>query len=188
MCAYRGVRAGAVVGCLAAFGLTLSACTNLMDSLGLTKKAPDEFRVVTRAPLSLPPDFILRPPRPGAPRPQEPTVLDRARSTLYGTPSRSARGARSKGEQALLKSARATEVSPAIRLTIEREQALRVEQDETLLETLMFWTTSESSGTVVDPTKEAARIRQASAAGVPPSEGETAIIERRTKTIFDILF
>ena len=188
MGAYRGVRAGAIVGYVAAFGLALSACGNVMDSLGLTKKPPDEFRVVTRAPLSLPPDFVLRPPRPGAPRPQEPTRREKARSTLYGAPSQPARGSRSKGEQALLKSAGATDVSPVIRLRVEREQAIRADEDETPLEALMFWKTSEPPSTVVDATREAERIRQASAVGELPSEGETAVIERRKKTIFDILF
>jgi hypothetical protein len=39
----------------------LSACgKNLQEDLGLVKKAPDEFAVVTRAPLSVPPDYTLR--------------------------------------------------------------------------------------------------------------------------------
>lgn len=45
----------AVVGC----------SSGLKNDLGLSKKAPDEFAVVKNAPLSLPPDFNLRPPKPG---------------------------------------------------------------------------------------------------------------------------
>ncbi len=188
MGAYRGVRAGAIVGCVAAFGLTLSGCANVMDSLGLTKRPPDEFRVVTRAPLSLPPDFILRPPRPGAPRPQAQTVRARARSALYGAPAQSARGSRSKGEQALLESAGATKASPTIRVTVESERAMLTEAEKTPLEKMLFWKTSKASSSVVDPAGEAKRIKQASATGQSPAVGATAVIERRTKTIFDVLF
>lgn len=39
----------------------LSACGITRDDLGLEKQSPDEMLVVSRAPLSLPPEFNLRP-------------------------------------------------------------------------------------------------------------------------------
>ncbi len=39
----------------------LSACSNVKQSLGIENSAPNEFMVTTRAPLTLPPDFDLRP-------------------------------------------------------------------------------------------------------------------------------
>ena len=56
----------------------LSGCGNsqLSRTFGLTRDTPDEFTVVTRAPLSMPPDYTLRPPEPGTARPQD--VSDRA--------------------------------------------------------------------------------------------------------------
>ena len=48
-----------------------------MDQVG-----PDEFAVESRAPLTIPPDFALRPPQPGAPRPQETTAAERARKVI----------------------------------------------------------------------------------------------------------
>jgi hypothetical protein len=62
----------------------LSGCTGAREALGLTKSAPDEFQVVTRAPLSMPPDFELRAPQPGAPRPQELSARDQAESAIFG--------------------------------------------------------------------------------------------------------
>ena len=52
--------------------LLLSGCggDDISRSFGLQRDAPDEFQVSTRAPLSMPPDFTLRAPRPGAARPQ----------------------------------------------------------------------------------------------------------------------
>lgn len=41
--------------------LALSACGTTKEKLGLTKKAPNEFMVVPRSPLSLPPEYDLRP-------------------------------------------------------------------------------------------------------------------------------
>lgn len=54
---------------LAAVGLT--GCNSARGALGMTKVTPDEFRVVTKAPLVVPPDYALRPPALGEPRPQE---------------------------------------------------------------------------------------------------------------------
>ena len=48
-----------------------------MDRVG-----PDEVAVESRAPLTLPPEFDLRPPQPGAPRPQEVTAADKARKVI----------------------------------------------------------------------------------------------------------
>ena len=43
----------------------------MKKAIGLEKTSPDEFAVESRAPLEMPPDFDLRPPQPGASRPQE---------------------------------------------------------------------------------------------------------------------
>src|SRR5579871_3431973 len=54
-------------------------------ALGWEKETPDEFTVVTRAPLTQPPDYSLRPPTPGSVRPQEGSNIDQARKALIGT-------------------------------------------------------------------------------------------------------
>ena len=56
---------------LAVTAVALSACGSVREDLGLGRSPPDEFAVIDRPPLSMPPDFSLRPPTPGAPRPQE---------------------------------------------------------------------------------------------------------------------
>jgi len=50
----------------------------------MSKRAPDEFAVVRRAPLIVPPDYDLRPPDPGAPRPNIGTTSDQARVAMTG--------------------------------------------------------------------------------------------------------
>ena len=61
--------------------ILLAGCNGdkIARTFGLTRDAPDEFTVTTRAPLSMPPDYNLRPPRPGAPRPQEQSERQQAR-------------------------------------------------------------------------------------------------------------
>src|SRR5215472_2626129 len=62
--------------------LLLPGCTDLKRSIGLEKTSPDEFAVESRAPLEMPPDFDLRPPQPGASRPQEKSSNKLARQVI----------------------------------------------------------------------------------------------------------
>jgi hypothetical protein len=75
----RVAAAGVVVIGLA---LTLSSCTEFKRAVGIDPVSPDEFAVESRAPLTIPPDFDLRPPQPGAPRPQEKTAAQKAEADL----------------------------------------------------------------------------------------------------------
>ena len=73
--------------------LALAACEGVKQELGMTKQAPDEFAVVaSKAPLVVPPDFSLRPPRPGAPRPQEQQPAEVARNALVASAQPDGRG------------------------------------------------------------------------------------------------
>src|SRR3569832_2521653 len=75
-------RVAAVLVLVGAAGL--AGCQSTQRALGMTKVTPDEFRVVTKAPLVLPPDYSLRPPAPGEPRPQELQPESAARTALLG--------------------------------------------------------------------------------------------------------
>lgn len=70
--------------------MTLGACADAKRQLGLVNTPPDEFAVVSRPPLSLPPDFALRPPRPGA-EPQEAVIArQQTRQAVFGLDDASA--------------------------------------------------------------------------------------------------
>jgi hypothetical protein len=60
----------------------LAGCADFRMALGIDRVGPDEFAVESRAPLTIPPEFDLRPPQPGAPRPQEVTAADKARKVI----------------------------------------------------------------------------------------------------------
>jgi Protein of unknown function (DUF3035) len=62
--------------------LALPGCSDVRSLLGMDRGGPDEFAVESRAPLLIPPDFNLRPPTPGATRPNEVTAAERARQVI----------------------------------------------------------------------------------------------------------
>lgn len=65
-----------------AVGPTLAGCDTVEQAIGLKATPPDEFAVETQAPLTIPPDFDLRPPKPGASRPHVVTTEAKARHLL----------------------------------------------------------------------------------------------------------
>lgn len=84
---------------LVAFGLVtvaLSSCSDFKKVVGIEKTSPDEFAVESRAPLTIPPDFDLRPPAPGATRPQEVSAANKAKTAIDnagpGDPGKQAAG------------------------------------------------------------------------------------------------
>jgi len=68
--------------------LALTACGNgtVKETLGLSRKPPDEFKVVARPPLSVPPQFNLRPPSSSAESPIIVPADKQAKSIITGTP------------------------------------------------------------------------------------------------------
>jgi hypothetical protein len=60
----------------------LSGCTGFKQMIGLDTQPPDEFTVESRAPLVVPPGYDLRPPQPGAPRPQEASAAAKAQQAI----------------------------------------------------------------------------------------------------------
>src|SRR5512145_2766674 len=68
--------------CLVVIGamLALGGCGSAPQPLGMTAGSPDESLTVAHAPLTLPPDYNLR---PGATPPQEGTAAEQAQTPLY---------------------------------------------------------------------------------------------------------
>jgi DUF3035 family protein len=170
-----GIR-GIALPVLAAVGLStaLGGCTDVRRALGYEKVIPDEFAVVSRAPLAIPPDYSLRPPQPGAAPSQEVAAQDRAKEAIFraGPPQAAlpaAASARSPGEGAFLEAAGAPKADPAIREHVADESALSPEGQRGFVDRLLFWKKSGApdANEVIDPTKEADRIKQAQASGTP---------------------
>lgn len=163
---------------LAVLGLSACKGEDITRTFGLVRDAPDEFQVTTRAPLSMPPDFTLRAPRPGADRPQEESARDAAEATLAPQAAlRSGGGDMTAGQSALVASA-GPAVPNDIRRRINTESTSAT--NRSITDRLMFWKTAEPPGTVIDPTREAQRLRQNAALGQSLQQGDTPIIQRKT--------
>ena len=172
----------------------LTACEETKRALGQTKEAPDEFAVYQRAPLSLPPNYGLRPPSPGAARPQTVNPRDRAKKAL-GVSVRSADRATagqkqnlsrlSRGERAMLNLTGATQADPSIRNLVDEDTARLFEEDKSFTDKLVFWQRKDKFGTAVDPIKERRRIHEAQALGKPLNSDSIPIISRKRKALLE---
>lgn len=164
-----------------ALPLAAGACgSDTMRTLGLTRDAPDEFAVLTRAPLSMPPDMTSLPaPRPGATRPQELSARDAAEAALVpGAALAPASTGRASGAEAALLSQAGRPVSDDIRRRVDEESGRLDAPDRSFTDRLMFWRDPPPPGTAVDPNRENARLRENAALGRDATSGETPIIQR----------
>ena len=129
-------------------GLGLAGCQSTRAALGMTKVTPDEFRVVTKAPLVVPPDYALRPPAPGEPRPQELQPESQARNALLG--ARSAEQ-RSDGEKLLAAKAGGDKADPLIRYVVDDEFGSVAHKEPSFADRVLFWRKDkpETQGQVV---------------------------------------
>src|SRR5580693_9204727 len=107
----------------------LAGCQSLRDAAGLTKQPPDEFAVVTKAPLIVPPDFNLHPPSPGAAPLNQQDPTSAAESSLFNstdpqTVAQGMTGNFTPGEKMLLANAGAQNADPAIRGNMQSDQGV----------------------------------------------------------------
>lgn len=108
---------------------------------------PDEFRVVRKAPLVVPPEYNLRPPQPGQAQPTEVDPTRTAVTTSFGT---SIGQDASAAERALVAAADANAVSPVIREQIDFEEAKIIRKRPSVSDRIMFWQADEDGEPVED--------------------------------------
>ena len=192
------MRVAVIAMALAAIVLA-AGCETVKKTVTREKRAPDEFAVYSRAPLSVPPDYGLRPPEPGAERPQAVSAKESAQDALFTTTRAGKGGARPKpqtpamanaspGVQALLRQTGALNADPSIRTVVNRETSILAEEDKTLADRIMFWGVPTEHGEAVDPQKEAQRIRETQALGKPITQGDTPVITRKRRAVLEGLF
>lgn len=155
-------------------GIALSGCQSTRNALGLNKVVPDEFNVVTKAPLVVPPDYALRPPEPGQPRPQELQPESAARQALLG--ERDAVN-RSEGEKLLVAKAGGDKADPLARYVVDDEFGDLAYKEQSFADKVMFWhkkaapneaqtnTALGNQVTPVDATAEQARLKALTGGG-----------------------
>jgi hypothetical protein len=156
-----------VAGVLLMASLGLTGCESTKSALGMNKVVPDEFRIITKAPLVVPPDFALRPPSPGEPRPQELRPDSAAREALLGQRQSFTR---TEGEKLLASKAGGDKADPLARYVVDDEFGDLSYKDASFADKVLFWkkdpAPQASTNTVlgnevnaVDADAEAARIK-----------------------------
>ena len=187
--------------------LALSACdSSVKESLGLARRAPDEFTVVSRPALSVPPDFTLRPPRPGeamrgpsadetahgllighAPTTaQDPSELTQPTVDTAVTPVIATSQATT-AETSFLKHAGGDDAKDDIRSQLLTDEATPADTSnaKSLLEKV---TGAAKDEPVIDAKKEAERLRDNKDAGKAPTDGDIAVEKVKPPTLLDRIF
>ncbi len=188
----------------------LAACDgqNARDILGLGKRSPDEFRVVSRPPLSTPPDFTLRPPQKNK-TPRQSAADLQARALVTGTAPLEANydyerfmGAaetavgvvhqyelESSADSQFLHNLGADNYDPDIRskLSADAAEADAAHKQATSGYLFDWLIPKKSEEVIVDAKAEKARIEENKANNKPITEGETPIIEPKQKGILEDL-
>lgn len=189
-----------VLGAGLAGTLLLGGCSAFENIGGGKKVSPDEFRIVSHSPLTMPPNAELRPPRPGEPRPQEMAPSEQAKEALSpalagrttlrapGAPGPGVTTRASGSEQALVsKVSQGGAIDPEIRSRVNQDTRTINDGNKSFVDSLIFWQEPTPSGVVLDPAKEQQRLRDAQASGQPAS-GATPTITRRKRGLLEGIF
>jgi len=121
--------------------LLLAACSGVREDLGLAVRHPMNSPWSDRPPLSMPPDFDLRPPRPGCRASagcryqrasgQEPLPVGRSAAAALSSASGS--------EKALLAQTGGDKADTGIRDTVNHETSQKVAANDHLVRELLDW-------------------------------------------------
>jgi hypothetical protein len=168
------------VGVLSAVALSLIGCESLREAAGITKEPPDEFAVVTKSPLVIPPDFNLKPPKPGAAPTNQVSPTVAAQSALFGDDAVAAAAAIpgnfSAEERVVLANSGGATADPSIRKQIASDEKQMEATDDSFTDTLLFQSSDPYKGAPLNADAESARIaaakdQQAAGSGSQPSTG-----------------
>ena len=177
--------------------ILLIGCSSARDIVGLSKQSPDEFEVVTRPPLSLPPDYGLRIPIPNISKTQDKSVRGRADELIIARGSFSPRqkllgrdglGTISPAEDAILGRAQARSSDDSIRAKLSSDNKTISGTDKKLIDKIIFWQGAEKPGAILDPEKESKRINDLKSDGKTIANGDVPVIERADWGLLDGLF
>lgn len=173
------------IALMTSVALSLAACESAKKVMSNSKDAPDEFVVYQRPPLSLPPEFSLRPPNANASGPQAITPTDQARAALLQQAPQIQNQDQqrdpnlSDGLNAIMAKTGAANADSAIREVVNAETSLLSKEDQRLADKMIFWVDDKPyEGTIVDAEKEQQRIRENQALGKPITEGETPQVKK----------
>ncbi len=188
-----------------------TACTGgeVRETLGLNRAAPDEFRVVSRPPLTVPPEFYLYPPEEARAKAVTQDRHQEARSLLFGAGQGNyleryseeavkaagsddtsvapvgASALPTPGEERLLGRIGVNQADGTIRETLRQESRALEAESDSLLDSLRE--PYKAQEPVVDAVKERERLLDNQKAGKAANEGEVPTITEN-ESILDAWF
>lgn len=175
-----------IAGCFLLCGLLLSACSSVKRELGVGRNSPDEFLVVKRAPLTLPPEYTLRAPGEAGAVTSGAEIAGRTKETVLGKTS-AGEAVFGAPEETFLAKLGASPAHNDVRRRIDEENGLITLENQALVEKLIFWNDEEkpvkTPSSIVDPAKEAERLKKNREEGKPLNEGDVPVIEKKLGTI-----
>lgn len=118
--------------------LATTACSS--NNSGERSGTPNEFRIIKKAPLTVPPEYSLRPPAIGTTRPAELSAEREDRTLNFGEQIGVNASA---SEQILVAKAGAISVSPIIREAIDYDEAGILRKNAAIGDAVTGWTGSE---------------------------------------------
>ncbi len=179
---------------LAGLGLALCGCDTIRDAAGMSKTPPDEFAVLTKAPLVVPPDYNLMPPKPGAAPTNQIQPTEAAQTALFGndpaTVASNIPGNASQGEKMLLAYAGVANADLNIRQKLDSDRKAMVGSDDSFTDSLLFWQGPKvDTGKAVDADAEAKRIEAQKSGQTTGQSPKTGAPKQENKSgWFDGLF
>ena len=161
-----------------AIALSLIGCESIREAAGVVKEPPDEFAVVTKSPLVIPPDFNLRPPKPGAAPTNQSSPTDTAQAALFGedpaTAAAALPGNFSPEERVVLAGSGGANADHAIRKQIASDMKAMEATNDSFTDMLLFNSPDPYKGTPLNANAEAQRLQTATASGQQVASSPTA--------------
>lgn len=166
--------------------LGLAGCQSVKQELGVGRHSPDEFTVIKRAPLTLPPDYSLRVPSTGA-APPAAIASNQAKTIVLGSTDEQP-AATGSAEEQMLRKMGAQNARADIRDVISEENGVIAIENQKAVDKLMFWSDKEPGDeslpvSKIDAKKEAERLKKAQEEGAPINSGDVPTIEPKKSTI-----
>ncbi len=154
------------LGLVAVTAVTLAACAS--------SGGPDEFRVVRKAPLTVPPEYNLRPPTLGQARPQELSPEAQARVAVFGVDIGQTA---SDGEKLFVRAAGGDAVDRSVRGQVDFDNNQTLRKNRSFADMLLNWGGAPGGEPQIDAAAEAERLRTQNEESKDVTGGSSVVIQ-----------
>ena len=169
--------------------LLTASCSDIKKDLGIARNSPDEFTVVKRAPLSLPPEYNLVPPlKKGETSDvvENKSTTTKAKEVLFGEIENNEN--LNEGDKTFLTKLKVEDAKDDIRKLIDEDNGYLYIKNKSVIDKLLNSeekapSPDEIPSSTVDAKKEAERIKENLENDKPINEGEVPVIEKKESTI-----